>query len=460
LLNASQSEKPLNFGEGIVLWYSFPMSPLLSNRPLKYLSLGLTLLLVASHQKVQAQLYINADTTINSTIGSLVYVGQNGHGGITNPTVAIVAGADIQTILYSYNTSTIDMNDGTISSTLFAYDTSRVNINGGTSRNLVAANTSTINMTSGTVMQLYGNNTGTVNVQGGTVSGGLYSYHSSTVNVMSGSVNGIFYVDHVANISGGTISSILEGHSTGVININSGTISGTVQTYNASILNVTGGILSNAINVLDTSVATINGGSTSSISAFNNSIINLRNGTVDSLYTYSTANLTGGNINYLFAASTGTVNIASGTTISGTLFASDTSTINLSGGVVSGSLYGQNTSIVNLIGGNTNNVYQYDSNIYNLYGTNLTRTLVSTNVTSTGAVDPINDLFSQYALGGTLSDGTSLAGKFLFVQNGSTGSFNLLASIPEPTTLALLTLGGIGLLCRKNKQGKRELSVE
>jgi hypothetical protein len=290
---------------------------------LSLLCLSITLL-ATSTQKVQAQVYINANTTINNTISSDVIVGQSGHGGVTNPVLDAIVGADVQGSLYTFNTSTMNMNGGTINNAL-TVNNSTVNMNGGTIRTL----------------QIFDNST--------------------------------------ANISGGTVSSVL---------------------YTAR-----------------TSVTNISGGSIENLYPFNN----------------STVNINGGVFNYLLA--------------------SDSSTVNINSGIVNNTLYNNNAATLNLSGGTVGDLYLYDSSVYNIYGPNLTSTLIGTNVSAGGALNT-GDLFSQYTLDGTLADGTDITGKSLFVVNGSTGSFNLLSSVtaPEPSTIALCIMGGMGFITTKRRK--------
>jgi hypothetical protein len=250
---------------------------------------SIMILLIDSSQKAQAQVFINADTIINSTVSQLVIVGQGGHGGVTNPTVDIATGANLQADIYTFNNTTLNVTDGAIN----AY--------------IIAVNTSTVN-----------------------VSGGAIKYLTS-------------YDDAIVNMTNGTVS-----------------------TY----LNTIG-----------------------------------------------------------------------------------RSTMTLSGGVVTSNVYTNNNSTFNLRGGSSNNLYLYNASVFNLYGSNLTSTLIGSNVTSSGALN-LGDSFSQYALDGTLLDGTSLTGKSLFVANGSSGSFHLFSSVsaPEPTSIILFTVGGIGLLGNRKRR--------
>ena len=144
-------------------------------------------------------------------------------------------------------------------------------------------------------------------------------------------------------------------------------------------------------------------------------------------------------------ATSPTVNLVSGGSVSGYLDADNSSIVNMSSGSVGSSLVAFDSSTINLSGGSVGNTLQAgNSGTINLFGTGQTTTLVNAN----------NSGYSQYSLSGTLSDGTVLVNKTLYVQNGTGARFTLnnAAAVPEPGSVALLpglTTVGANLLRKR-----------
>ncbi len=70
--------------------------------------------------------------TINYAVAGFGYIGQDGMGGNTSPTVSLVTGGSIQDPLFTYNDSNFLMSGGNIGVDLEASDGSSVSISGGT----------------------------------------------------------------------------------------------------------------------------------------------------------------------------------------------------------------------------------------------------------------------------------------------------------------------------------------
>jgi len=159
-----------------------------------------------------------------------------------------------------------------------------------------------------------------------------------------------------------------------------------------------------------------------------------------------------------------TVNIVTGSGISGDVFAYNSSIINMSGGNVNGYLAARNNSVINMSGGNVGiTLVTYNNSIGNYRGGNVTLSLEAdhastinifgSNLTATLA-DPNYFGFSFYNLSGTLQDGTVLSNKPLLTQNGTGASFHLNpTAVPAPGSL-LVALGGIfpGILLLRQRR--------
>ena len=78
-----------------------------------------------------------------------------------------------------------------------------------------------------------------------------------------------------------------------------------------------------------------------------------------------------------------------------------------------------------------------------IIGTDLAATLVDPN---------FEGMFSLYELAGRLADGTNIGGATFLVRNGTGTSFQLLAAVPEPSSLALTGLTTAALAIRRRLQ--------
>jgi len=146
-------------------------------------------------------------------------------------------------------------------------------------------------------------------------------------------------------------------------------------------------------------------------------------------------------------------NTLSGGTIGNDIVTHDTTTVNMSGGVVNHSLLINANSSFNLSGGSiVGDIFVQDSSLLNVFGTGLGSILDDPN---------FEGFYSEYTLSGHLRDHTDLAGRIIFVQNGSGARFTLnndSTAVPEPSTFAFL-IGLIGAACgggilRRRKQNQ------
>ncbi len=126
------------------------------------------------------------------------------------------------------------------------------------------------------------------------------------------------------------------------------------------------------------------------------------------------------------------------------VFVRDSSTINMNSGAVNDSINALNSSIVNLSGGHIKfGLYAENSSTINIFGSNLSTTLVNNNY---------RNAYSQYALSGTLRDGTVLTNQNLNIRNGTTARFTL-NNVPAPGSLVTALIGVVpGVLMRRRRR--------
>ena len=151
----------------------------------------------------------------------------------------------------------------------------------------------------------------------------------------------------------------------------------------------------------------------------------------------------GGSVTTLYAYNSSNVTISGGSASAG-LRAVDNSVVTINSGDVRANMLAFNSSTFNINGGSIGGTLSaLDSSTFNLFGMGLSDILVDPN--SAG-------VYSKYTLFGALSDGSSINGKTILVQNGTGARFTL-NNVPEPGSMALLVgLTGVGLLgCKRRK---------
>jgi len=164
------------------------------------LALGSTLLFGALGAATAQYDFFPSNATINYSLpwsswsGAVVgYANQSewsSHTKGTSPTVDVVAGASIPSVLFAYNSSVVNMSGGSVA-------------------NVSAQDSSVVNMTGGSIGQAGVYDAATVNVSGGHINGYLSGLYGGTVNVDGGKIgNSSAYAGVAAgstmNISGGT----------------------------------------------------------------------------------------------------------------------------------------------------------------------------------------------------------------------------------------------------------------
>jgi hypothetical protein len=189
-----------------------------------------------------------------------------------------------------------------------------------------------------------------------------------------------------------------------------------VYAYNTSGVEVSSGYV-RIVDSYDTSSVDISGGSVTHVYANNTSSVHLSGGSVGNLYVYgdNSVDVSGGTISQLLAYNHCNVDFSDGKVSA--VWAYDTSSVDLSGGDVF-SLFALGTSATTFHG------YDFTA-------------------TSGLTVDG-DEVLGTGVLAGRWLDGTAWT---VSIQSHDPGATIL--AIPEPSTLALLALGGIGMLIRR-----------
>ena len=221
------------------------------------------------------------------------------------------------------------------------------------------------------------------------------------------------------------------------VNLVSGVIWGNIQVYDQSVLNMSGGRVNVRLRSYNNSTVNVTGGDTGpSLEANGSSIVNLRGGGQEGNHffasDYSVINVTGGSPGHIYMGGGSTLNISGGSV--GEAIAQGR-IVNVTGGTIRNVLWGYGGAI-NISGGYVNQVIAYgsvsitgghfvelqatnsepynsnDGGIIDLYGSNLTKTLIDPNW---------DGYYSRYALSGKLADGTDLSGVFFDSRHGTAG---------------------------------------
>lgn len=206
--------------------------------------------------------------------------------------------------------------------------------------------------------------------------------------------------------------------------------------------------LNSQANRKSPTVTIINSGSVANLNAYNSSTVNMNGGSAFSLTAVDNATIvvSGGGITSGLRAGGNSMVTVSGGNIAEGFTADGSSTLNLTGGSIFNDLYSSGSGKLNISGGSIHgNLHTANSSALNLYG------MVTATLTN-----PNNNSNSQYTLSGTLSDGNSVNGVLLFIQNGSSARVAINGfAVPEPGSTALLIsmgLTGAGLLARKRRK--------
>jgi hypothetical protein len=271
-----------------------------------------------------------------------------------------------------------------------------------------------------------------------------------------------------------TVNSRSDGAAT-TVNVVSGASVSFMYSYDSSIVNITGGIISH-IDAYNQAVTNVSGGTTAHLRVRDASTASVSGGAISQLWAYDAATISVYDISGEQAGALGSSssngNVAAPTpaalNIYGGTFSATTSralgVVNIYGGYVGG-VYSFNQGVTNVYGGKGVNAASLDvDGITNIYGGSLDEVCAS----SWGTTNVFGGDIRKFALGdfvyghtggilnvygqqlslsdgylnGVLADGTAVHAPVVL---SSTGKLNLIL-VPEPSTLALLGIGAIGLL--------------
>ncbi len=198
-------------------------------------------------------------------------------------------------------------------------------------------------------------------------------------------------------VPGGSIGCALEAYDSSTVNVSGGSIGAWLYSLDSSTVNVSGGRIGLELMAAGSSTVNISGGSMSHLECLDSSTVNVTGGSIGGVYA--------------FRCSTVTVNISGGSI--GGVYAFGSSTVNISGGSIRNGLRIRESGTVNVFGSDLN--------------------------------------LTDGLLTGTLADGTPLAKHVDIFGDGQL----VLHNNPEPSTLLLLSMGGISLLAYRWRRKRK-----
>ena len=380
------------------------------------------------------------------------------------------SGGEVDGLLYAHDTSTVDISGGYVlyiyaygSPTVNisggevhnprAWGSSTLNSSGGSVSWIDAKDSGTVNISGGLVPSLNALETSSVHISVGANISSLVARDSSTIAVSGGSVSSLHaYGNNTVAISGGSVGR-LDAHGTSALEISGAAVLTDISAWDSTTIAMSGGSVSN-LAVFD-------------VRLFGPERVNISGGTVDTLgvsfrieggetFSFSGFDSVADLAPHGILASEGTV---ANFWVSGLDVFAD-SILDMTEGSVE-SLSSYNSSVVNLFGGTVgvapgHSLYAYDSSTANLFGGSVSAVYAYDTSTVAFVAQDFqfgeglslegNRVLGTGVLSGEWFDGT--AWTITIAQNDSTASIR---ATPEPATMALLSLGGLALLLRKSR---------
>jgi hypothetical protein len=468
-----------------------PESTAPDSYPYPYTEEAGTTLTVADGGVIHSNTYVYNNSTLSATGGTLqdVYLSYDPITG--GPLAGEIA--------------TVSVSGGTLGS-VNGYFQDTINISGGVMATVSGDQSSTLLISGGLITdEVAATSSSTATISGGTILGEVHAGNnggladpSGAVTIDDATIRGTLFAQGSGQLTfnGGTATAGAAASESGYLVLAGGTLGGDVTAIGKSTVDLGNTKIGGGISVADNALlintagsGTIGGGVTAQGNAQISLIAKQIAGSLalsgTSVTTLLNCSVTASSDSAIATSSSARLTLAGGSTVTGDLHAIDTSTITLQGSVITGDVYAGSTGTINLEGGIvvghvfvlggtfnysggivTQNVSAMnsfranslansdlaadslgftveDGGLLNIYGTNFAVQLID---------DHYLNQYSEYALSGTLADGTLLNGGTFLVQNNSNSAFALLLPVPEPPIGALAASAAMVLFQRGRRR--------
>jgi hypothetical protein len=427
---------------------------------------------------------------------------------VYNNSTLTVTGGTLQEVYLSYDpvtegplageSATVNVSGGTLGS-VNGYYQDTINVSGGEMMTVSGDLSSTIHISGGLIIdEVVATSSSTATISGGHILGEVHAGNnggladpSGTIVIDDATLDGTLAAQGSGKLTlnGGSATAGAAASEQGYLTLAGGTLGGDVTATGDSTVDLGNTKISGGISVADrallvntTGSGTIGGGITARGNAQINLIAKQITGSLDlsgtSITTLHNCSITASIDSAVDTSSSAQLKLTGGSTVTGDVHAVGTSTITLQGSLVTGDVYADSTATVNLqegiivghvfvLGGTFNysgGIVTQNVSVMNLFSANSLRgsgaaadSLGFTvedggllNIYGTDFAVQLIDAhylgqFSEYALTGTLADGTLLNGDTLLLQNGSNSAFELLPPVPEPPIGALVATAAIAV---------------